>query len=144
MCQFASFVLTQDKAFWSGKSDSHTAIIEEHVLHEDGAHGPNLLKVELVPVTSLTDIRTWKYHVDQDIMPEWIRDDEEERTRKAAAERFAGVDPAKLSAGGNLYLGGLTSLPPDAKLTAGGDLYLGGLTKRKHAGIAAAHVVWKS
>ena len=33
---------------------------------------------------------------------------------------------AKLSAGGNLYLSGLKSLPATAKLSAGGDLYLSG------------------
>ncbi|HUX17186.1 MAG TPA: hypothetical protein VMW52_11985 [Phycisphaerae bacterium] len=36
---------------------------------------------------------------------------------------------AKLSAGSYLDLGGLTKLPANAKLTAGGCLYLGGLTK---------------
>ena len=42
MCDFASFVLTKDKVFWSD-SNSHTDIIEEFGLHEDGANGPNIL-----------------------------------------------------------------------------------------------------
>lgn len=35
MCQFASFVLTKDRAFWSRSGDSHETIIEEHGLRDD-------------------------------------------------------------------------------------------------------------
>ena len=151
MCNFASFVLSKDKEFWSEKTDSHTEIIQEHGLYEYGVHGPNLLKVELVPPREgrfLFDLKSWHYQVDQDIKPEWITGEEEHRTKSAFLRRFpmlikhqlitgghlhlSGLTSlpanAKLSAGGNLNLSGLTSLPANAKLSAGGNLYLSGLT----------------
>ena len=73
MCEPASFVLTRDKVFWSRKTDSHTEIIAEFGLHEDGARGPNVLKVEITPPGG--DMRKplaeWIYHIDQDIKREW-------------------------------------------------------------------------
>ena len=49
MCQPASFVLTKDAVFWSRFTDSHEEIIKESGLHADGAKGPNILRVEVVP-----------------------------------------------------------------------------------------------
>ena len=145
MCNFASFVLTKDKVFWSD-SDSHTDIIEEFELHEDGANGPNILKVEIVPtpkIKSLRDYDNWEFKIDQDIMPEWYNKDlDESRTRKALKIRFAkdfkvgkyldlrgctGLEslPNDLKVSGSLYLigcTGLKSLPSDLKV--GGSLYL--------------------
>jgi hypothetical protein len=92
MCDFASFVLTKDKVFWSD-SNSHTDIIKEFGLHEYGANGPNILKVEIFPTTKikyLRDYDNWEFKIDQDIMPEWYNKDlDESRTRKALKIRFA-------------------------------------------------------
>jgi hypothetical protein len=129
MGQYKAFWLTMDHIFSSDKSDSHTAIAREHGLHEDGPHGPNGLKVELIPTTSLPDISTWKYHVDQDIMPEWLRGDEEERTRRAARASFKGTDLRRLHGSGGLDLRSLTTLPSDARLSVTGNLDLNSLTK---------------
>ena len=88
MCQYASFVLTRDKVFWSRTSDSHTGICEEAGLHEDGAHGPNVLKVEIVPrratITDFYDFAQWDYRIDQDILPSW-HDAPADRERALAA-----------------------------------------------------------
>ena len=107
MCNFASFVLTKDAAFWSDKSDSHEAIIAEHNLHADGVRGPNILRVEIVPagvmLKRFSDYKDWEYKVDQDRMPEWFdaaRD--EKRARKALQDRadngFATVDASGCTA----------------------------------------------
>jgi hypothetical protein len=92
MCRFASFVLTKTQAFWLATEDSHEAIIREHKLHADGARGPNILRVELVPgakVKKWPQFKDWDFHIDQDIMPEWFdKGDAEKRTRAACAERF--------------------------------------------------------
>ncbi len=73
MCQPASFILTKDKVFWGTKSDAHEAIIEEHKLHADGAKGPNIVRVEIVPKDN--DFRLpldeWVYKLDQDKKPKW-------------------------------------------------------------------------
>jgi len=124
MCDFASFVLTKDKVFWSD-SNSHTDIIEEFGLHEDGANGPNILKVEIFPTTkikSLRDYNNWEFIIDQDIMPEWYNKDlDKSRTRKALKIRFA----KDFKVPGYLDLRGCTglkSLPSDLKVSGSLDL----------------------
>jgi hypothetical protein len=92
VCNFTSFVLTIDREFW-GPTDSHEDIIEHHALHADGAHGPNILRVEITPpddVATREDLSTWTYRVDQDVLPEWAAHDPwkcEERARAALARR---------------------------------------------------------
>ena len=132
MCNFASFVLTKDKVFWSDNSDSHTDIIKEFGLHEYGANGPNILKVEIFPTTKikyLRDYDNWEFKIDQDIMPEWYNKDlDESRTRKALKIRFA----KDFKVPGYLDLRGCTglkSLPSDLKVP--GYLNLSGCTGLK-------------
>ena len=81
MCQFASLVLTKDKCFWSKVHDSHTEIVKEHGLSEDGARGPNVLKVEIVPPDGdfTRPMAEWAFRVDQDITPDWWEPVEGER-----------------------------------------------------------------
>ena len=92
MCKFASFVLTKGEEFWSDKSDSHEEIIRENNLHADGAHGPNILRVEISPTNKIKiwpSLKEWTYEVDQDRMPEWFDAQEcEKRTRAALARRY--------------------------------------------------------
>jgi hypothetical protein len=131
MCNFASGILTKDKEFWCDTSDSHEDIIQKHGLHEDGAQGPNLLKYELLPPVNgenLFSLAEWEFKIDQDIKPEWVKGNEEERARAAFLRRFPDFGKRKLSADGSLNLSSLTTLPADAKLSVGGDLYLRNLT----------------
>ena len=53
MCQFASFVITKGREFWSDESDSHTAIINKYNLHEDGPRGPNIVRIEISPTAKI-------------------------------------------------------------------------------------------
>jgi hypothetical protein len=129
MCRFASFVLTKDGEFWSDTSDSHETIIAENSLHADGAHGPNILRVELAPPMD-GDWRNWgkwAFRIDQDIAPEWHdrREDgprDEGRSRDALARRFAKA----FKVGWSLDLRGcpIKSLPEGLKV--GGSLDLRG------------------
>jgi hypothetical protein len=152
MCDFASFVLTKDKVFWSD-SNSHTDIIKEFGLHEYGANGPNILKVEIFPTTKikyLRDYDNWEFKIDQDIMPEWYNKDlDESRTRKALKIRFAkdfkvpgyldlsgctGLKslPSNLKVPGYLDLSGCTRLKSlSSDLKVGGSLDLSGCTRLK-------------
>jgi hypothetical protein len=89
MCQPASFVLTKDRVFWSLKTDSHTEIIAEYEMHEDGARGVNLLKVEITPTNDKWELplADWNYRIDQDHRPAWHdAERDEERARKALVE----------------------------------------------------------
>ena len=92
MCNFASFVLTKDRVFWFGDSDSHSEIISKNDLHEWGPHGPNILKVEISPTDKIKvwpSLKAWNYVVDQDQFPEWhIPAVSEKRARAALARRF--------------------------------------------------------
>jgi hypothetical protein len=152
MCEFASFVLTKDKVFWSD-SNSHTDIIKEFGLHEYGANGPNILKVEIFPTTKikyLRDYDNWEFKIDQDIMPEWYNKDlDKSRTRKALKIRFAkdfkvpgyldlsgctGLKslPSNLKVPGYLDLSGCTRLKSlSSDLKVGGSLDLSGCTRLK-------------
>ena len=92
MCQFASFVLTKDRVFWSNESESHTEIIKENNLHEMGSHGPNIIKVEIIPNKKIKvwpSLKAWKFVIDQDILPEWHdAATTEKRTRAALMRRY--------------------------------------------------------
>ena len=87
MCRPASFVVSQDKVFWSPTAESHESIITEFGIHAYGVRGPNICRVELIPIDDLyfTDPSTWGFNVDQDILPEWWDVADAERRVKAAA-----------------------------------------------------------
>ncbi len=86
MCNFASIVLTKDRELWSDASDSHEEIIRHNNLVADGARGPNILRVEVSP-GDWTDLKTWSYRVDQDILPEWHNPEADEARARAALKR---------------------------------------------------------
>jgi hypothetical protein len=93
MCKPASFVLTKDRVFWSMHTDSHTEIIDEFGLHEDGARGPNVVKVEISPDNERldSDPGTWVYKLDQDRTPEWYDAEECERRARAALAEWVSA-----------------------------------------------------
>ena len=128
MCNFASFVLTKDKVFWSETTDSHEGIIREFKLAQDGARGPNILRVEITPpkLIDWNNLGAWIYRIDQDIMPEWHDPKADEaRAREALKNK-------SLKVGDSLDLSGCTglkALPDDLKV--GGYLNLSGCTGLK-------------
>jgi hypothetical protein len=89
MCKPASFVLTKTKVFWSRHTDSHTEIIAEHGLNEDGVRGVNVVKIEISPEDGdlSSDPSTWVYKLDQDSTPDWYD--------AAKCEKRARVELAK-------------------------------------------------
>ena len=91
MCKFASFVLTKDRVFWSGNSNSHDDIISEHGLHEAGSGGRiNIVRTEISPGQSWVDLDSWTYNLDQDLCPEWHDPEQtERRTRQALRDQFS-------------------------------------------------------
>ena len=92
MCKFASFVLTKDREFYCENGDSHSDIISQNGLNEWGSHGPNVVKVEILPTDKIKkwpSLKAWKFRVDQDILPEWADNETcEKRTRIALQKRF--------------------------------------------------------
>ena len=93
MCNFASAVLTKDHVFL-GKTNSHSEIIDQHGLHECGVKGVNVLNVELVPDDLSDPISKWRFRIDQDILPEWVDKERDEKRAREAIEKsgLAGVE----------------------------------------------------
>jgi len=106
MCNFASFVLTKDRAFWLPDSDSHSEIIQKHNIHESGSRGLNVVKVEISPTAELKkwhDYDKWELTFDQDQFPEWhdpITSEKRARAAlvKRAKEGFTAVDASGCTA----------------------------------------------
>jgi hypothetical protein len=92
MCKFASFVLTKDREFYIDGEDSHSSIIQKFDLHEHGARGANIVKVEITPIDRIKkwpNLKAWKFVVDQDILPDWHdAATTERRTRVALLRRY--------------------------------------------------------
>jgi len=79
-------VLTKDKVFWSMNTDSHEDIIAEYKLNADGKHGPNILRVEILPPDDdmTKPPSKWVFGYDQDALPKWAdAEHDEKRTRVA-------------------------------------------------------------
>ena len=92
MCKFASFVLTKDREFYIEGDDSHSSIISKFDLHEMGARGANIVKVEITPTDKIKkwpSLEAWKFFIDQDILPDWHdAATTEKRTRAALMRRY--------------------------------------------------------
>ena len=117
MCKFASFVLTKNQEFYIDGDDSHSTIIQKLHLHEMGARGANIVKVEITPTDKIKkwpSLKVWKFVVDQDILPDWHDAATTEKRTRAALERrykagFKTVDASGCTA--------LTELKADAAKT---------------------------
>src|SRR4030042_1712700 len=90
MCRFASFVLTREREYWCS-SDKHEDIIAEHALGEMDGEKCGIVRVEITPSATPSDLSTWKYRVEQDVMPEWTfgGDPELESRARGALSRRA-------------------------------------------------------
>ena len=118
------------KVYTSKVTDSHAEIRAEYNIREDdcGPAGARHTPVELIPVTSLTDVEGMKFNFDA-WCPDWWTDDMTEsairQLYQAAKKRWKGKT---LKFDGDLNLGSLTSMPEGVTLEAGGSLNLGSLT----------------
>ena len=88
MCDWCSFVLTASRVY-TLDSDSHREIIDHYGLRTETARGVSILSVELTPPEDgdWLDLSQWRYSVYQDLLPDWLRGDEEIRAREALEVR---------------------------------------------------------
>jgi len=79
MCNSASLILTKDGCFHDPDGDSHQRIIEIHHLNADGARGPNVVPVEIVPPEGnySLPLELWVFKTDcsGEILPDWYTND---------------------------------------------------------------------
>ena len=112
MCNPASFVLTENEAYWSKMSDGHSDIIEEHKLREGRAGKIEILACEISPpkgADDLPDYRLpldkWLYRVDDTYpIPSWYNAERDEARARMAlpmwvAEKIVLAPVAEVKAG---------------------------------------------
>ena len=89
MCRFKSGLILKDRVFVPN-GDSHTDMLEELEIEDTERNASNLfVRAELYPEDDdiFSDIDTWKFKVDQDILPPWfVPEYDEQRMRNAVKE----------------------------------------------------------
>jgi len=73
-------------------TDGHEDIIAEHNLNQDGVRGLNIVRTEIPPPNRnfAAPPETWRFKIDQDILPEWaVPDVIETRSRAALTDWIA-------------------------------------------------------
>ena len=86
MCRFKSGIILKDRVFIPDY-DSHTDMLEELKIADTEDNAKRLfVRAELIPPDNdvFTPVSSWKYHVDQDILPDWyVAEVDEMRMREA-------------------------------------------------------------
>ena len=86
MCKFKSVIILKDEIFCPDY-DHHQDMLSELKIEDTKANAERLfVRAELSPLNRdmFSDIDTWEFKVDQDIIPDWfVEEYEKERTTKA-------------------------------------------------------------
>lgn len=89
MCQFKSGIIMKDSVY-IGDFDSHTDMLEYLKIEDIQKNAETkVIRAELIPKNNdvFSDIETWEYKVDQDIVPDWyIPNYDKERMIQAVKE----------------------------------------------------------
>ena len=89
MCQFKSGIILKDRVFIPDY-DSHTDMLQELKIEDTAENARRLfVRAELIPPNDdvFAPVSSWKYHIDQDILPEWyVAEVDEKRMRDAVTE----------------------------------------------------------
>ena len=112
MCRFKSMILLKDRVFIPDY-DSHQDMLDELQIEDNRKNAESLfVRVELSPADNdvFSDISTWKYTVDQDILPDWYVEEVDKKRAIEATEKWAknhifiGQNNLKLKEGGKYYI----------------------------------------
>ena len=112
MCRFKSMILLKDRVFIPDY-DSHDKMLDELGIEDNKKNAERLfVRVELSPADGdvFSDISTWEFKADQDILPEWyVKEVDQERAVKAVKEWtknhiYIGKNNLELSGGGHYYI----------------------------------------
>ena len=89
MCQFKSGIILKDRVFIPDY-DSHTDMLQKLKIEDTEENARRLfVRAELIPPNNdvFAPVSSWKYCVDQDILPEWyVAEVDERRMREAVTE----------------------------------------------------------
>ena len=111
MCQMKSGIILKDRIFIPDY-DSHTDMLAELGISDTRQNAERLfIRAELLPPNGDVDvfapIEEWRFHVDQDILPDWYVEQVDKDRMIAAVKEWAkdrihvGVDNLKISQGSN-------------------------------------------
>ena len=112
MCMFKSGIILKDRVFVPDY-DHHTEMLEELKIKDTEKNAQNLfVRAELIPENGdvFTPIETWRFNVDQDIVPDWFVAEYERERMVAAVKEWAkshihiGKDNLVIDAGRNHYI----------------------------------------
>ncbi len=107
MCRFKSAIILKDRVFVPGY-DSHTDMLEELKIQDTKANAQRLfIRAELYPENGdeFSNIDTWCFNVDQDILPDWYVEEYDKQRMIDAVKAWAknrihiGVDGLRISGG---------------------------------------------
>ena len=107
MCRFKSAIILKDRVFVPDY-DSHTDMLKELGIEDTKANAERLfIRAELYPANGdeFSDIDTWEFNVDQDILPDWYVKEYDKQRMIEAVKEWAkdrihiGVDGLDISNG---------------------------------------------
>lgn len=112
MCRLKSGIILKDQVFVPDY-DSHTYMLKELGIEDNEINAKTLfVRAELSPINDniFSDISTWQFNVDQDILPDWfVYEYDKQRMIEAVKEWtkdhvFENVDDLELKGKGKYYL----------------------------------------
>lgn len=112
MCKLKSGIILKNRVFVP-EYDSHTKMLEELGIKDDYLNASKtFVRVELSPADddAFSDIDTWVFEVDQDIVPDWYSEEDYKPQVIEAVKEWAkthihtGVDGLKIETGQNHYI----------------------------------------
>ena len=112
MCQLKSGIILKDRVFVP-EYNSHTDMLEELGIKDTQANAEKLfVRAELLPPDGdvFKPVDEWKFHVDQDIIPDWVFEEGDEERMVEAVKEWAkdhvhiGVNNLSIKASGCHYV----------------------------------------
>ena len=112
MCKLKSAIILKDRVFIPDY-DSHDDMLEELGMKDTKENASRLfVRAELSPKDDdvFSDIETWDFNIDQDILPEWFVEECDKKRMIEAVKEWAksrmhiGVDNLEISDGGTHYI----------------------------------------
>ena len=112
MCRFKSMILLKDRVFIPDY-DHHQDMLNELKIEDNRKNAERLfVRVELSPANGdvFSDISTWEYRADQDILPSWYVEEVEKKRAITAVKEwakthiFVGLNNLELIEGGHYYI----------------------------------------
>ena len=89
MCKLKSGIILKDRVY-VGETDSHTELLKELGIEDTFENASKIfVRAELIPTDNdvFSNIDSWEYSVDQDILPDWyMKDFDRERMVEAVKE----------------------------------------------------------